>query len=86
MARTFNPAQPQGMCQGSQCPIWRWKPFLASDPAFQAAVRKAATGEFSGKPNSHSRAASDVVANRAKYDLPVEPVEGFCGLGGEVNA
>lgn len=67
-------------CIGSSCMAWRWEP-LKADDAFAAAIIKAAA-EIGDKVESRTKATKHVMANRAKYDLPTKPFEGFCGLAG----
>jgi hypothetical protein len=52
-----------------------------ASPKFLAAVKQE-MASFKGKPNAHDLAVQAVIADRAKYGLPAEPFEGFCGLAG----
>lgn len=76
ISRTF--AEPVKVCRGDACPLWRWIPLLATEPAFKAAISKA----ISDGLNKHPAAVRHVMENRADYGLPTEPYRGFCGLGG----
>lgn len=69
-------------CIGPNCAAWRWRALQASDPAFKSAISKRMK-ELKG---DHKQAVADVMKLRADLGLPTEPFEGWCGLGGEVQA
>ena len=72
-------------CRGDACPVWRWEPLSAADPAFKAMVQRAISGEFSdGKRQHHATAVKWVMENREELGLPVRSTHGRCGLGGPV--
>lgn len=87
LARTF--AEKKGPnCMGPECPIWRWRPLSADDPAFKAAVSAEMSrlaDEAGAKSNMtyHREAVARIMADRAAYGLPDRPTHGWCGLGGE---
>ena len=60
---------------------WRWLPLMADD-AFKNAVVKAAE-EIGDKSENKIKSARHVTENRAKYGLPTEPFDWFCGLAGK---
>jgi hypothetical protein len=60
---------------------WRYKDH-ATDERWTAAVKKAAA-ELNDTSPSRTRAAQAVMANRAKYGLPIIPERGWCGLAGK---
>lgn len=78
-------------CKGSTCAVWRWRPGLASDQDFVAAVKRemeclaqdeaSATGE-KPKPmiSFHKQAVANVSKNPEGYGL--KRTEGYCGFGG----
>ena len=68
-------------CRGDACPLWRWVPLDANDPAFKAAVG-AKMKELGGGPGYHKQAVAYVMENRAALGLPERPTDGFCGMGG----
>lgn len=79
-SQTVNPR-----CRGDACPVWRWQPLLASDPAFKRAIQQTIAGEHhEGKAIPHATAVKWVMANREALGLPTVPTHGRCGLGGEV--
>lgn len=75
------PDDPLTNCIGANCMAWRWLPLMADD-AYLEAVKKAAV-EIGDKSSSRAQAAKHVNANRAKYGLPTQPFEGYCGLAGK---
>jgi hypothetical protein len=78
---TGSMAQKGCLCLASGCMSWRLLPLMADD-AFQKAVIKA-SAELDDKTNGRYVAAKYVMANRAKYGLPTELFDGYCGLAGK---
>ena len=81
------PVDPKGAtaivkCAGDQCMMWRWRPLQASDPGWQAAVKKI----MDSKSMTHPKAAQYVNEHRAELGLPTEPTHGYCGLAGRPEA
>jgi len=92
LARTF--ADKKGPnCMGDACPVWRWKPRLATDPEFSAAIKremyslaeqhKERTGKEKAVVGFHNKAVQRIVRNPEGYGI--ERKEGYCGLGGAVT-
>jgi len=81
LARTFAAKEAVMGCRGPSCALWRWKPLMASDPRFAAAL-KTITAELGGGSNRLKEATAILMADRAKYGVPTEPEVGFCGMGG----
>lgn len=73
-------------CSGPDCILWRWKPRLASDPEFKAAIQREcaalAQEEGSGKAmiSFLKKATANVAADPQGYGI--NPERGYCGLGG----
>lgn len=85
LGRTFHP--PRDTCRGSDCPLWRWLPIPATDPAFQSAIAREMSviaSEKGSKSTSgyHKQAVENVMRDPKAYGVKVEPVRGWCGLGG----
>lgn len=72
----------QARCRGDDCPVWRWKPLMATDPDYAAAVKKVMQEQFEGKAVGHKAAVAYVQDNLKELGLPERPFEGWCGLGG----
>ena len=73
--------EPTKNCRADDCPLWRWRVRLVSDPGVREALAMAAqaTGEAGAtKP----KAAALVAKNPEAYGLG--PQTGYCGLGGVV--
>lgn len=81
LARTF--AEKKGHnCMADHCPIWRWIPLSANDPAFKEAVSaemKVIADERGKKPGPifHKEAVARVMRQK-----DMTPTHGYCGLGG----
>lgn len=84
IARTFGDT-PQAHCRVGDCILWRWLPFVVTDPGYLAACKKAMTmpNPTTGKPLGQQGAASWVNSHRADFGLPEAPYRGWCGLGGK---
>lgn len=86
ISRTFGRDPLSATCRGADCAVWRWKPRLASDPEFVAAVKReeAVLAQEDGNGRSatlfHKKAVQRVLRNPEGYGIIRE--EGFCGLGG----
>lgn len=90
VARTFGD-KPTVHCRGDVCPLWRWKPLLATDPRFTSAIQREIEMLSAEKPKVdrnllHKEAVAKVTNNPRDYMIPTEPEVGYCGLGGEVHA
>ncbi|TNE57815.1 MAG: hypothetical protein EP341_03790 [Sphingomonadales bacterium] len=89
MARTFAEKVGQN-CDAANCILWRWKPAMASDPEFMAAIKREMIflakehEDATGKKKDHSSFPKEAVARvmRNPSGFGVEPEEGYCGLGG----
>lgn len=85
LAATF--AKPQSKCRGDDCPAWRWRPLLSTDPRFTSAIEREILLLSGEKKNVnknllHKEAVAKVMADPRKYMIPTEPEVGYCGLGG----
>lgn len=85
LSRTFGTDKLSAKCRGEACALWRWKPRLASDPEFVAAVRREIAcmqqdGEGSDAKLLHKAAVERVTRNPSGYG--VVSTHGYCGLGG----
>lgn len=69
-------------CRGDACPMWRWVPLNADDPAFKAAISKKMK-DLGGSPVHHKAAVAWVMENRETLGLPTMPTHGYCGAGGK---
>lgn len=84
LARTFGDKPLQENCRGDDCPLWRWRPLLTSEPGYKDAVIEA--GKLHKDDRNGKTPAEWVNAHRADYGLPAEPYVGWCGLGGKPEA
>ena len=88
LGRTFS--TPIAKCMADKCPLWRWRPNLATDPRFTSAIQREISRLKGEKPDVdrdllHQEAVSIVSADPAAYSIPEAPERGFCGLGGRVD-
>lgn len=95
VSRTFGAKDLKQRCRGDDCALWRWKPRLASDPGYMAAILREAhvmANEWNEankdqKPRSHmvfeKKAIAAVTRNPEGYGVHRE--EGYCGLGGPIT-
>ena len=71
-------------CVGPDCILWRWKPRLASDAEFIAAVKREeavlAQADGTGKSGAvfHKKAVANVMRDPEGYGIASD--RGYCGL------
>lgn len=93
LSRTFGKEPLTPNCRGDLCPIWCWKPRMASDPEFASAIKKEMhalaqdksekTGKTHNHAGFHAEAVAKVMRNPEGYGIKRE--EGHCGLGGPIT-
>ena len=66
-------------CRGSECAVFRWRPFSTADPGYVNAIRSC----IKDRKMKYSQAPKYVNAHREEFGLPTHPVYCYCGLGGE---
>lgn len=83
---------PHETCIADQCPLWRWRQLVSTDPRFTSAVQryiaaKKALPEYKDVQPAllHKEAVEMVTADPIEHHLPEGPEVGFCGLGGAVQ-
>jgi len=88
LARCFGVTDLNAKCMGSDCALYRELPPSASEPSFQAAVKREmaslAQDDGKGKPavSYHKKAVANVSKAPERYGVNMER-RGFCGLGGK---
>ena len=88
LGRTFS--EPRSNCIADECPLWRWRPNLSTDPRFTSAIQRKLAMLKQEKPDVerdllHQEAVAVVSANPKDFYIPEAPERGFCGLGGRVD-
>lgn len=87
LARVFGAEPLQKTCRGAECALYRELPPSASEPSFQAAVKREmaalAQEDGKGKPaiSFHKKAVANVSKAPERYGVNMER-RGYCGLGG----
>lgn len=89
LARTFGgeTGDLRKTCRGTDCAVYRELPPSASDPSFQAAIKRemACLAQEAGKENTigyHKKAVANVSKDPESYGVTMERI-GYCGLGGK---
>ena len=74
----------QSKCQGSECPLWRWKPLAMTPQRLDALERIVAEiNPETEKKFTRAQAVEHLNANLAQFGLPDKAFLGWCGLGGK---
>lgn len=93
LGRTFS--EPRATCIADDCPLWRWRGLVATDPRYHSAIQRyiatksvelrEAGEKVPSEALLHKEAVAVVSARPLEHHTPDRPERGYCGLGGRVD-